>query len=577
MRFGIATKLGVLLALVGMLAAGITGYNAFQVSRSMLVEAAKDKLLTSTQVLARRITLNREEASRNLMVLAQHPATLAVLENPGPSTAQQVAQLSELFSLLMQVQPAYQQVRLIDAVGYGLERVRVDRGPVGPAPVDLEDLQEKGHFDYVSETLKLPAGHTYMSRLSTSHDGHTDLGDGRPTLQLAMPVVGSQGRNRGVVVINLDVKGMFDLLAQDLPENFRLFFANSEGDILIHPDPDKTFGFDKGRRVLIQDEFPATAAMVRGELNQAVFDARQGAHAELPVVAAFLSQGVVTVSDETRVLLGLAQPLDEVLAASDRLGWLVLQIVGVLCVASGLVALWMGRALTRPINAINRAAQQVASGLPPGELPTERRDEIGALARTFRDMRVQINEQISELRDNQDELEHLAQHDPLTGLPNRRKFQERLDLALAQARRFPQRVCVLFIDLDRFKLINDNVGHDAGDAVLQAVARRLKAMLREVDTVARIGGDEFVVVLGAPATDEQLDAIAAKLLDGLREPVDFEHQRLELGCSIGIAIYPDHAHSAVDLLAAADQAMYRAKTAGRNTYRIAQPVHTLPT
>lgn len=569
MRLGIATKLGLLLALVGMLAAGITGYNAFQVSRRMLVDAAQDKLLTSTQVLARRITLTREEASRNLMVLARHPAALAVLELPPAASAEQHAQLGELFALLMQVQPAYRQIRLIDAVGHGLERVRVDRGPGGPLTVPDDDLQEKGHFDYVSETLKLPIGHTFMSRLSSNHEDDTGTAAARPTLQLAMPVVGSQGYNRGVVVINLDVKGMFDLLAQDLPENFRLFFANSEGDILIHPDPAKTFGFDKGRRVLIQDEFPATAPMVRGELSQAVFEARQGPHAELPVVAAFLSQGVVTVSDEARVLLGLAQPLDEVLAASDRLGWLVLQIVAALCVASGLVALWMGRALTRPINAINRAAQQVASGLPPGELPTQRSDEIGALARTFRDMRVQINEQISELRDNQEELEHLAQHDPLTSLPNRRKFQERLELALAQARRTPQRVCVLFIDLDRFKLINDEVGHDAGDAVLQAVAKRLQAMLREVDTVARIGGDEFVVLLGAPASDEQLDAIASKLLAGLHEPVPFGGQALDLGCSIGVALYPDHAGNAVDLLAAADEAMYSAKTAGRNTYRMA--------
>jgi len=193
--------------------------------------------------------------------------------------------------------------------------------------------------------------------------------------------------------------------------------------------------------------------------------------------------------------------------------------------------------------------------------------EIGDLARAFRDMRLQISEQISELRDNQDELEHLAQHDPLTGLPNRRKFQERLDQALAQARRFPQTVSVLFIDLDRFKIINDRHGHEVGDVVLQTVARRLQAVLREVDTVARIGGDEFVALLGAPATPEQLDAIANKLLQVLGEPVRFEGLQLDLGCSIGIASYPNDAGNATDLLAAADHAMYAAKTAGRNTHR----------
>lgn len=122
----------------------------------------------------------------------------------------------------------------------------------------------------------------------------------------------------------------------------------------------------------------------------------------------------------------------EGLAASDRLGWSVLQIVVALSLV-GVLRPWSpGARWPAHINAINRAAQQIASGLPPGELPTERSDEIGALARTFRDMRVQINEQISELRDNQEELEHLAQHDPLTNLPNRRKFQERLDLVRAR-------------------------------------------------------------------------------------------------------------------------------------------------
>ena len=567
MKIGIATKLGLLLALVCVAAAGITGHYAYQVSRAMVVAAAKDKLLTSTQVLARRITLSREEISRHLLMLATHPLTLTVLEQPRGSHSPEHAQLGQLLQTLMNVQSGYFQVRLIDGAHHGLEVVRVDRSTRGAELIDGDALQEKAHFDYVSETLKLPAGHTYMSRLSINHDSGTHLGEEQAALVLAMPVVGSDGFNRGVVVINVDVKGLFDLLAQDLPPNFRLYFANAEGDILIHPDPSRTFGFDKGRRRLIQDEFPALAEMVSGQTGQTVFEATQGEHQANPVVAAFMGQGLQTVSDERGVILGLAQPLAEVVQSADALGRAILQIVLALSAAGALLALAMARALTRPINAINRAAQDVASGLPPRDLPVARQDEIGDLARTFRDMRLQISEQISELRDNQETLEHLAQHDPLTGLPNRRKFQERLEQALAFARRHPQRVCVLFIDLDRFKLINDEVGHEAGDHVLRTVSQRLLAMLREVDTVARIGGDEFVVLLGDAPTDVQLNAIAVKLLQGLREPIRYQEQMLELGASIGIAAYPDHAQHAVDLLAAADQAMYQAKTAGRNTYR----------
>ncbi|MFC7410980.1 diguanylate cyclase domain-containing protein [Hydrogenophaga atypica] len=565
MKFGIALKLSLLLALAGALAAGLTGYYAFEASRTLLVNAAKDRLLTSTLVLARRVALAREEIERDLVLVAEHPAARALLQGPGTPSQQQT--LQDLMVLMLQSQPSYFQVRLIAADQHGMERVRVDRAPRGPMVVADDDLQEKGHFDYVSQALRLGPDQTYMSRVAINHERGSHLGVDKPSLQLARPVRDAQGRTLGVAVINIDLNGTFELLAKDMPESIQLYFANHEGDILIHPEPAKTFGFDRGRRIFIQDEFAATGPVVRGDNNVAVFESHEGAHANQPVVAAFMSQPLKVSSPETRLTLGLTQPLQAVLADSNRLGQTVLQIVLALCALSLLLALWMGRALTRPINAISHAARMVASGLPAGALPVERRDEIGDLARAFRDMRLQIGEQISELRDNQDELEHLAQHDPLTGLANRRKFQERLDHALAQARRVPQTVSVLFIDLDRFKPINDHHGHDVGDVVLQTVARRLKGVLREVDTVARIGGDEFVALLGAPATQEQLEAIARKLLTLVSEPMVVDKLQLDLGCSIGIASYPDHASTATDLLAAADHAMYQAKTAGRNTFR----------
>lgn len=570
MKIGIALKLSLLLALAGAMAAGLTGYYAFEASRTLLVNAAKDRLLTSTLVLARRVALAREEVERDLVLVAEHPSARALLQEPGTAAQQQT--LQDLMVLMLRSQPSYFQVRLIAADQHGMERVRVDRGTQGPLVVAEDDLQEKGHFDYVSQTLQLGRDQTYMSRVAINHERGAHMGVDKPSLQLARPVLDGQGRALGVVAINIDLNGTFELLAKDMPGSIQLYFANHEGDILIHPDAAKTFGFDRGRRIFIQDEFAATGPVVRGENNVAVFESREGAHANQPVVAAFMSQPLKVNSPEARLTLGLTQPMQEVVAASNQLGWTVLQIVGALCGVSLLVALWMGRALTRPINAISHAARLVASGLPAGALPVERRDEIGDLARAFRDMRLQIGEQISELRDNQDELEHLAQHDPLTGLANRRKFQERLDHALAQARRMPQTVSVLFIDLDRFKPINDVHGHEVGDVVLQTVARRLQGVLREVDTVARIGGDEFVALLGAPAAQEQLEAIARKLLALVSEPMVVNQLQLELGCSIGIASYPDHASTATDLLAAADHAMYQAKTAGRNTFRFFAPM-----
>ncbi|BDT67568.1 hypothetical protein os1_17450 [Comamonadaceae bacterium OS-1] len=564
MRWGIVGKLVLLLASVGFLASGLTGFYAYQASRTLLVDSAKNKLLTSTQVLARRIILTREEVSRNLQVLASLPTSVAILEH---EDAGDTERLAKLFGLLIDANPSYLQLRLISASDYGLERVRVER--VGPSTLRVQgdDLQEKGHYAYVSDTLKLPARATYMSRITINHEGGSFAGLEQPTLQLAMPVMDARNTAIGVVVVNLDLNGMFSLLAADLPTAFKLFLANAEGDILVHPDNSKTFGFDKGRRVLLQDEFEPLRAVVESRQDQVVFEARDDDYAEAPVVAAFIAQKVQTNSPESRLVLGLAQPLDQVLAQSQQLGSTILQIVAGLFLLCLLLAVLLAQALTRPINAVTAAAQRFANGLPPGDLPLLRQDEIGTLARSFHQMHLQITQQLADLHDNQEELEHLAQHDMLTGLPNRRLFQERLEQALAHARRYGEKVCLLFIDLDSFKAINDAYGHDAGDEVLRTVAQRMQRIVREVDTVARLGGDEFVVLLGAAVSHSHLAAIASKLLAATKEPIHAQDQVLQVTASIGISRYPEDGQNATDILATADQAMYSAKLAGRDSYR----------
>ncbi|MEO5795700.1 MAG: diguanylate cyclase [Rhodoferax sp.] len=566
MRWGIVGKLVLLLASVGFLAAGLTGFYAYQASRSLLVDAAKNKLLTSTQVLARRITQTREEVSRNLQVLAGLPTTITVLQH---GEAEDSEELAKLFGLLIDANPGYLQLRLISASDYGLERVRVER--VGPSTLRVQgdDLQEKGHYAYVFDTLKLPARATYMSRISINHEGGSFAGLEQPTLQLAMPVMDASNTAIGVVVVNMDLNGMFNLLAADLPSAFKLFLANAEGDILVHPDSSKTFGFDKGRRVLLQDEFAPLQALVGGQQDQVVFEAREGGYADAPVVAAFIASKVQVSGSESRLILGLAQPLDQVLAQSQQLGSSILQIVLGLFLVCLLLAVLLARALTRPINAVTAAAQRFANGLPPGDLPLRRRDEIGSLARSFQQMHLQITRQLADLHDNQEELEHLAQHDTLTGLANRRLFQERLEQALAHARRYGEQVCLLFIDLDAFKAINDQHGHDAGDEVLKTVAQRMQQLVREVDTVARLGGDEFVVLLGAAVSHSHLAAIAGKLLAVIQEPILVQAQSklLRVTASIGISRYPQNGQTAAEILATADQAMYSAKLAGRDAYR----------
>ncbi|MCX7897408.1 MAG: EAL domain-containing protein [Rhodocyclaceae bacterium] len=175
---------------------------------------------------------------------------------------------------------------------------------------------------------------------------------------------------------------------------------------------------------------------------------------------------------------------------------------------------------------------------------------------------------LSQLKAIEEKLHHLAHHDPLTDLPNRLLMQVRLTAAIERAHRHRHRVALLYLDLDRFKTVNDSLGHPAGDALLIEVAQRLRRRLREEDMLARIGGDEFIVLIEQVETPEQIGAVARGLIDQLQTPIRLNgEQDVFIGLSIGISLYPDDASDATELIQHADAALYLAKQEGRNTYR----------
>jgi diguanylate cyclase (GGDEF)-like protein/PAS domain S-box-containing protein len=195
---------------------------------------------------------------------------------------------------------------------------------------------------------------------------------------------------------------------------------------------------------------------------------------------------------------------------------------------------------------------------------SEVQDTLGA-----RSHYVAVVNDVTDKKRAEQELRYLANYDTLTGLPNRSLLAERLARAVVRARRQETRVAVLFLDLDRFKDINDSLGHAAGDRILKAAAARLLGIVRESDTVARLGGDEFTVVVEDITGSLTAESVAEKIIAAFGEPLEIDgRSEVTISPSIGISLYPDHGQVPTDLLKYADTAMYQAKDRGRNTYQI---------
>jgi diguanylate cyclase len=267
---------------------------------------------------------------------------------------------------------------------------------------------------------------------------------------------------------------------------------------------------------------------------------------------------------DKRIVAVLQKPMQIGLAPFKRISasffWLTLAGLALLVAGSLVIA----RSITRPVHRLAEAAERVQQGDYTRHVDVEHRDEIGQLAVSF-------NHMLDGIVSREKEILRLAYEDGLTGLPNRAMFNEQLGHSVRLAKRATTALAVLLFDMDRFKTINDTLGHPTGDQVLREVGLRVRGALRDSDIIARLGGDEFAVLLATGSADNAR-VVAEKIHHALEEPLVIEGQTMDVAASIGIARFPDHGEDASALLRAADVAMYVAKRA-KSRYAIYDPSH----
>ena len=291
------------------------------------------------------------------------------------------------------------------------------------------------------------------------------------------------------------------------------------------------------------------------------------------IVVPIRKDGRVEGSIAGAVILEYSNIYDELLHASM---WELYAVAAAGLFSALLVGIFgvrLGNSISARLTHLQAGVERVASGQYDARLAVDARDEIGALQASFNVMatdlsasRTNLLAKMEEEKASAQKIEHLAYYDNLTGLANRALFSRLLAHELLEARRYNRQLAVMFVDLDRFKNINDTLGHEAGDALLKEVAERLKSTLRASDAVARLGGDEFVILLPNLNAEEQLATVAQKILAAVAQPYLSHDQEFRVTASIGISTYPGNGVDEPTLMKHADIAMYQAKEDGKNTF-----------
>ena len=399
----IANRLSIVLVIIVSASSLLMGFAVTRSGTDLLTRAATVHLAQESKVVSVRLQGILDAAQRDVVFMASSPAVQELVNamearNPEPRRiAQAKDNLQDMFAAFLDNQPWYAQVRLISADDNGMEVVRVNKSGDRVLRVPEADLQQKGGRVYFQEMLNEPPGKVYWSKINLNRDYGKIVEPAKPMIRAGMPVDGKLGGTFGVVVINLDMMRVFGAASDVLTPDITLYVANNNGDYLYHPDPEKTFGFERGQRHLIQDDFSKDALKPSGESSIIM-------HAVTPLgsdesLIAHLSRLQIKSYGMNNLFIALARErapiIAEVKKARHNSAFLILPFV---LVAAALV-FWVVRVFTHPLEKLTQEVGNYAVGRQPFLPEKSRNDEVGQLAQAFDRMAVRIKHQVTALEE----------------------------------------------------------------------------------------------------------------------------------------------------------------------------------
>jgi signal transduction histidine kinase/DNA-binding response OmpR family regulator len=403
-RLGIVTKVTLVFSVLVLLATAVVGYLVYSGNSQLVVESARERLTHNAQVLGLQLSGTVRSLNDDLKFLSKDPAfqTFIGQSLDKPVTPSAGAPIIQVFTSLLESRPSYLRVSFVSnqSAGQGQELVRVDQveGIITPAaPANLEKMHEQPLFKTAIDVLP---DNVFISNVGLFEENDVIHQPHLPSLTAAMPVYNMQNMVIGILLIQLDLTATFNNLQSLADPHTTLYLTNNLGDYLLHPDTARTFGFLKGQRRLIQEDFPRVASVIDGDQSQLQLERTQAGQDE-PVMLNV--ERVYLFNDHDRFLtMGLSIPYDQILAGVRDIRNRSLSVTLLICLAGMLLTLFFSRFLIQPLKDITQAvsgfAADEAAPLPPLDLPRHRQDEIGVLAQTFQAMSERLSRQIGELR-----------------------------------------------------------------------------------------------------------------------------------------------------------------------------------
>jgi len=456
----------------------------------------------------------------------------------------------------------YDQIRILDVLGQETHRVNLETHQVIQVP--LNQLQNKSHRYYFKETISLDKGEIFISPLDLNIENGEIETPIKPMIRIGTPIYSQSGKKIGVLLLNYLAQNLLDKVSNlTKHETQTISLLNAQGYWLKHANSEMVWGFMYNNGQRFQKYYPAVWSQFieqdEGQIQTMdgifSFASSYPIHESLPAHQHANSklqhhEHGLSIKHYVWKIVSLI-PSEQLNSLQRdiliRFSYVALPLLLLLLLVTWRLTLYRLKHI--------KAKQELIKSY---QLLEQRVDE-----------RTQELQHEVEIRTEAEErMRHMASYDALTGIPNRALFDDRLLTVMAMNKRHKSCSALLFIDLDDFKNVNDDYGHEAGDIVLKQVSKRLKDTIRDSDTVGRYGGDEFVILLHEINSENDAIFVAKEIIQTISKAYVVDNETVHIGCSIGIAVYKSEYLTIQDYINKADEAMYFVKKSGKNQYRL---------